>query len=295
MKVLVTGANGYVGGAVCRALLADGREVLAGVRTPAAAAAVAAMGVETTRVDLADPAGLAEACARADAVVHAAAVNGAERAATDHAAVEAMLDALEGTGRPFIYTSGTWVLGDTGDSVATEKWPCRPLPVNAWQVSVEELVLAAPGRKVPSAVIRPATIHGAGGGTLADFLSQIGRHGSVRVVGSGHQIWSTVHIDDVADLYARALRGIDAGGIFHAASGCAYPVRDLALAATMAAGDGDVVEWPIDEARSRLGEIADALGMTQRVEATRSRSVLGWVPRGPTAIEDLLRGSYRRN
>ncbi|HUF13283.1 MAG TPA: NAD-dependent epimerase/dehydratase family protein [Longimicrobiales bacterium] len=294
MKVLVTGATGYVGGAVCRALRADGREVLAGARSDQSTAALAAAGYETVRLDLSDPAGCARACAEADAVVHTAAVAGAERAARDRAAVETMLDALEGSGRSFIYTSGTWVLGDTGDSVATEKWPCRPLPMSAWQVEVEETVLAAPGRKIPTAVIRPATVHGAGGGSLAAFVDQIGKRGSVRVVGSGHQIWSTVHLDDVADLYARALRGIDAGGVFHAASGCAYPVRDLALAAATAAGGGaGVMNWPIEEARARLGEVADALGMTQRVEATRSRTVLGWVPRGPTAIEDLLAGSYR--
>lgn len=296
MKVLVTGATGYVGGAVGRALQADGREIVGAVRSRESSSALEARGWQSVSADLADPASLAAACARADAVIHTAAAPGAERATLDLAAVSAMLDALEGTGRPFIYTSGTWVLGDTGDSVATEKWPCRPLPANAWQVEVEELVLAAPGRKIPSAVIRPATIHGEGGGSLAGFLAQVDRRGSVRVVGSGHQIWSTVHIEDVADLYARALRGIEAGGVFHAASGCAYPVRDLALAASIAArSDAEVVDWPIEEARARLGGIADALGMTQRVESTRSRTVLGWVPRGPTAIEDLLTGSYRRS
>ena len=295
MKILVTGATGYLGRAVCAALMADGREIVAAVRGAESARAAGAAGYETVEVALEDTAGLALACDGVDGVVHLAAVAGETRGAVDGAAVAVMLDALAGSGRPFVYTSGTWVLGDTGDSVATEKWPCRPVPVNRWQVDVEELVLAAPGRKVPSAVIRPATVHGAGGGSLAGFIARLERRGSVRVVGSGHQMWSTVHLDDVADLYARALRGIDAGGVFHAASGCAYPVRDLALAATIAGGGtAPVVGWPIDEARGRLGEIADALGMTQRVEATRSRTVLGWVPRGPTALEDLLEGSYRR-
>jgi nucleoside-diphosphate-sugar epimerase len=188
------------------------------------------------------------------------------------------------------------VIGDTGDSVATEKWPIRPLLFSAWQSEVEELVLAARGGGVRSAVVRPATVHGAGGGTLADFVTRARERGAVRVVASGHQLWSTVHIDDLADLYARVLRGIDAGGVFHGASGCAYPVRDLALAASIAAGGGvRVEEWPIDDARSRLGGLADALALNQRVEATRARSVTGWVPRGPTALEDLLTGSYRRS
>jgi len=293
MRVLVTGATGYLGGAIARALAADGREVVGTARNDDGVARLTALGFGAVRADLMEPASLAAAVREVDAVVHAAAINGPERAAADRAAVEAMLEALSGRTASFIYTSGTWVLGDTGDSVANEKWPCRPLPVNAWQLGVEERVQSAATGGLRTAVIRPATVHGGGGGSLGNMVAQARNKGAVRVVGSGHQIWSTVHLDDVADLYARVLRGIDAGGIFHAASGCGYPARDLALAAAIAAGRGSVAEWPIDDARARLGEIADALGMTQRVEASRSRTVAGWVPRGPTAMEDLLAGSYR--
>ena len=295
MRVLVTGATGYVGGAIARALKRDGRDVVGAARA-SSLEAVRAAGYEAILGDLADPASLVRAVEGCDAVVHAGAVNGPERAATDRAAVEAMLGALRQRGAgAFIYTSGTWVLGDTGDAVATEKWPCRPLEVNAWQLEVEELVQSAFAGGVRTAIVRPATVHGEAGGSLAAFLAQTAKRGAPRVVGSGHQMWSTVHLDDVAELYARVLRGIDAGGVFHAASGCAYPARDLALAAAHAAGGDRVEPWPIDEARARLGAIADAMGMTQRVEAVRSRTVLGWVPRGPTALEDLLSGSYRRS
>lgn len=293
MRVLLTGATGYLGRAIARALRADGQEVVGTARSDDARATLEAEGYDVVRADLADAATLAAACAGVDAVVHAAAIAGPERAAVDRAAVASILGALAGSGRALVYTSGSWVLGDTGDSVATEKWPCRPLAVNAWQLEVEELVLSAHGAGTRSAVVRPATVHGAGGGSLAAFVTQTRKRGAPKVVGSGHQMWSTVHVDDLADLYARVLRGLDAGGVFHAASGAAYPARDLALAASRAAGGREPVrEWPIEEARARLGEIADALGMTQRVEATRSRTVLGWVPRGPTALEDLLLGSY---
>ena len=294
MRVLVTGATGYLGSAIARAIAADGRAVVGTARTAEAAESLRSSGHAAVMADLADPASIAAAGEGCSAIVHAAAINGPERAATDRAVVEAVLRMLQrrGSGH-FVYTSGTWVLGDTGESVATEKWPCRPLEANAWQLEVEELVLAASDGAIRTAVVRPATVHGDGGGSLAAFAAQTRKRGAARVVGSGHQLWSTVHIDDVADLYARVLRGIDAGGVFHAASGCAYPARDLALAAAISAGGGRVEEWPLEEARGRLGPVADALGMTQRVEAARSRSVLGWVARGPTAIEDLLTGSYR--
>lgn len=294
MRVLVTGATGYLGSAISAALRADGHEVVATVRSAARAAELREMDYQVVEAELGEPASLARAASEVDAVVHAAAINGPERAAADTAAVSAMLDALAARAATFVYTSGTWVLGDTGDTVATEKWPCRPLQVNAWQLEVEELVLAAHTGGLRTAVVRPATVHGSGGGAFAGFLSQARKRGSVRVVGTGAQLWSTVHRDDVADLYARVVRGIDAGGVFHAASGFSYPVRDLALAAAMAADGATTVEqWPLDQARARLGPIAESFALTQRVEAQRSRSVLGWVPRGPTALEDLLAGSYR--
>ncbi|HEX6589119.1 MAG TPA: NAD-dependent epimerase/dehydratase family protein [Longimicrobiales bacterium] len=294
MRVLVTGATGYLGSAITAALASDGHDVIGTARRPESAARLRASGHQAVDADLTDAASLHRAAAAVDAVVHAAAINGPERAEADRAAVGAMLRALAGRPTAFVYTSGTWVLGDTGDSVATEKWPCRPLAVNAWQLEVEELVLSAHTGGLRTAVVRPATVHGAGGGALAGFVTQARKRGSVRVIGTGAQIWSTVHREDVAELYARVVRGIDAGGVFHASSGFGYPVRDLALAASLAAGGAGTVEtWPLDDARERLGPIAEAFALTQRIEAPRARSVLGWVPRGPTALEDLLTGSYR--
>lgn len=293
MRVLVTGATGYLGGAIARRLLEDGHEVAGTARSRESAAALAENGIEAVEADLTDPVALGRAASGFDAVVHAAAINGPERAAADRAAVEALLRNRGEEDGALIYTSGTWVLGDTGDSVATESWPLKPLAVNAWQVEVEEAVLGARSAGVRTAVVRPATVHGAGGGALAAFTSRARERGAARVVGTGRQLWSTVHLDDVADLYARVLRASDAGGVFHAASGCAYPVRDLALAASLAAGvSGAVESWALDDARERMGPIAESLALTQRVEAPRARSVLGWVPRGPTALEDLL-SAYR--
>lgn len=294
MRVLVTGATGYLGSAIASALRADGHDVVGTARNAEGEEALRTAGFGVVAADLLDPEALALAAAAADAVVHAAAINGPERAAADRAAVGSMLEALAGRGAAFVYTSGTWVLGDTGDSVATEKWPCLPLPVNAWQLEVEQLVLSAHTGGLRTAVVRPATVHGASAGALAGFVGQARKRGSVRVVGTGAQIWSTVHRDDLADLYVRVVHGIDAGGVFHGASGFGYPVRDLALAAAIAAGgEPRVLEWPLEEARARMGDIAQAFVLNQRVEAQRSRSVLGWVPRGPTALEDLLIGSYR--
>ena len=101
-----------------------------------------------------------------------------------------------------------------------------------------------------------------------------------------------VHVDDLADLYVRLL-GAPAGSLFHAADGPSWQARDLATAAGVAAGgEGRVERWPVEEAREALGPFADALALSQRVSGRRARETLGWSPRGPSVIQELLAGSY---
>ncbi|HEY6295321.1 MAG TPA: NAD-dependent epimerase/dehydratase family protein, partial [Streptosporangiaceae bacterium] len=114
MRVFVTGASGHIGSAVTRELISAGHDVVGLARSDAAAAAVAALGATVHRGDLDDPAGLAKVAADADGVIHLAFNHGQMRSgdyaspvAADLAVVRALGDALAGSGRPLVGTSGT--------------------------------------------------------------------------------------------------------------------------------------------------------------------------------------------
>lgn len=289
MRVFVTGATGYVGAAVVEALRAAGHGVLGLARSDDAAAKLGDAGAEALRGSLEDLDVLARGAREADAVIHAGATGRPGQDAVDTAAAGAMLDALEGSGKPFIYTSGLWVLGDTGGGVADEDAPVRPAAIVAWRGNLERAVIDAGKRGIRSVVLRPGVVYGRGGGTPGTFVSAARRKAVVRYVGDGRQRWPFVHVDDLADLYVLALDA-PAGTVLNAVSGPSLPVREVAEAAAEANG-ARAEAWPLDDARAVLGVYADALALDQQVSAERARS-LGWTPSRPSMLDELRAGSY---
>jgi nucleoside-diphosphate-sugar epimerase len=290
MQVFLTGATGYIGSAVARALSAQGYAVVGLARSDDQARTLAAQGLGAHRGDLRDPASLAEGARQADAVIHTALAAAADTAQVDRAAVEAVIGALAQFNRPFIYTSGCWVLGNTGDKVADEDTPLAPTPLVAWRPANEQLVLDAARRGVQGIVLRPAMVYGHGGGLVASFTQSARQHGAARVVGDGRNRWTFVHLDDLAALYVLAL-GAAAGTLLYAADGSAVRVRDVAEAASRAAGaDGKVETVPLEEARKTMGPFADALALDQQISGERAQRLLGWRPQAPPVLEELARG-----
>jgi len=285
-RIFLTGASGYIGGAVAATLRASGYEIVALVRSSGAATRLESAGFTVLRGDLADAGGLTAAARACDAVVHAAMQWGERAGALDDAAVTAMLDAMAGTDKTFLYTSGVWVFGSTGGRIAGESAPVRPPPVVAWRPAVERRVLDARERKVRGIVVSPAHVHGRGGGMGPKMVRQARETGVVRMVGDGSNHVTFVHIDDLADLYLRALERSAAGELYIAAHGPAIRLRDVADAAARAGG-GRVEPWPLEEARRKLGPIADALVLDQRIASTKAGRLLGWVARGPGVLEEL--------
>jgi nucleoside-diphosphate-sugar epimerase len=291
MKVFLTGATGYIGTAVAERLRAAGHQLSGLARTDQAVAKLEAAGVTPVRGDFTNPAAVASGARSANAVISMATTYDAK---VDAPAVDAILDALAGSNKPFIYTSGIWVNGDTAGMVVDETTPPEPVELVAWRKAVEDRVLEAAGRGVRSVVIRPAIVYGRGGGIPAGFRDSARKAGAARFVGSGENRWPMVHVDDLADVYLLALERAPGGTLLLAASGPAYPVRELAAAASRGAGrSGNTAEWPIEEARTELGSgYADALTLDQQASSRRAEELLGWRPHRPGPIEDLESGSY---
>jgi nucleoside-diphosphate-sugar epimerase len=292
MKVLLTGATGYIGSAVAEALTRAGHEVMGLARSDEALERLQSRNIRGVRGDLKDTGALSGAAREADAVIHTAQAHGAEAGEIDRSAVEAILDALQGTNKPFIYTSGIWVYGSTGDRVATEETPLNPSPLVAWRPPNERLALEGAQRGVRSVVIRPGIVYGREGGIIGGMIEEAREKGFVRFVGTGENRWPQVNVDDLADLYVLALEAAPAGTLLNAASNGSVRVRDVAEAASRAGGAGGSVEsWPLEDARKRLGVYADALVLDQQVSGKRAEELLGWKPKALPLPEDLKRRS----
>lgn len=293
MRVFVTGATGYIGTAVSEALAAAGHQVIGLARSDASAEQLRGQGAEVRRGELSDEATLRNAAAAADATIHLAATGDARTGELDRAAVAAILDALRGSGKSFVYTSGVWVMPETPEGPADEDTPLDPAPLVAWRPAVEELALAAAGDGVRSVVVRPAMVYGRGGGIVAMLVRSARDDGAARMVGDGGNRWSFVHVDDLADLYVQVVEEPPAGEVLLAASGEPRRVREVAEAASQSGGAGGEVEAvPLEQARQKLGAVADALSRDQWVVGDRARERLGWRPHRPDVIEELKQGSY---
>lgn len=294
MKVFVTGATGYVGTAVCGALRAAGHEVTGAARSEAAEGLLRARGDRAVAASLEAPESLAEAAKRADAVIHAAgAVGSAEWPGRDRAAVEAMLGALAGSGKAFLYTSGVWVFGDTDGRMVGEIARLKPPAMVAWRPAVEELVLESKERGVAAMVMRPGMVFGRKGGGVGRMFRQAAQDGVVRYVGTGENHWSSVHADDLADLYRLAIEEPAAGELFIACGGMPQPVKKIALAVAKACGiEGRVEAVSVEAAKAEMGPVAECLGMDCRAGSTKAARFFGWTVRRPSVFDEIFSGSY---
>lgn len=291
MNIFMTGATGYIGGTIARRLLDDGHKLRGLVRDAEKGRRLASFGVEPVIGGLDDAAILAAEAGRADGVINAA--------NSDHrGAVEAMLEGLAGTEKPFIHTSGSSIVADdahgdvASDKIYDEDTPIEPVPGKQARVAIDRAIREASRRGVRSIVVCPTMIYGNGLGLARDsaqipsLAKRAKASGVVRHVGKGLNIWSNVHVEDVADLYRLALAKAPAGAFYFAENGeASYRAICAAIARHLGLGEPQV--WPFEEAAKELGEngAAYTFGSNSRVRARRARSELGWQPRHSSATD----------
>jgi len=286
MRVFLTGASGYIGSAVAQVLHRRGHTIHALARTPGSGEAASARGFKVIPGSLEEPKTLETAVRDADAVIHTGATGDSQQPRVDSAAVRAMLDALRETNKPFIYTSGCWLYGNTGDESADETRPLNPPAIVTYRVEVEREVLDAAGAGVGSIIIRPALVFGRRRGLAAMLLADHG-DGAVHFVGDGNNRWPLVYVDDLAELYALALEKSPAGEVYNGVGPAAERVRDIAAGAARSLGLERTVAIPLEAARERMGPLADALCLDQVLSNEKARHALGWIPSAYTIYEDF--------
>jgi nucleoside-diphosphate-sugar epimerase len=299
MKVFCTGASGYIGGSVAAHLVAAGHQVTGLVRSPEKADAVRARGIEPVMGTLDDAAVLSQAAKAADVVVNAA--------SADHkGAVTALLDALAGSGKPFIHTSGSSVIGtrskgQRSDAIFDEDTPFTPSSARVARAALNELILSWRDRGCRPVIVCPSLIYGIGHGAGRDsvqvplLIKLAKKRGNAAYAGPGENVWSNVHIDDLVTLYALAIEKAAAGAFFFAENG-ENSMREVCEATNRMLGfAGPPTAMSMQEAAAEWGEgtAEDTMASNSRVRAKRARRELGWQPKARSLMEETEHGCYR--
>jgi nucleoside-diphosphate-sugar epimerase len=293
MNVALTGATGFIGSHVMAELLGHGHEVTALVRDDANAETVRGRGATAAVVDLYDRSAVASLLRDADGVIHTASPGDATSADLESAVVDAAIDALGDTGKPYVQIGGAWVFGS--NAAITEDSPFNAPPMVSWKEPIERRVLGAGGMR--GVVIISGTAYGDAGGGVPGVVLGSPRDGAgnLIMIGSGRQHWSTVHVGDLADFFRRVLENDSARGYYVIADGLNPTVAELTEAAAVAVGAPGAVPGSDDEARARLGDnFAEVLLLDQRVDATKARTEFGWRPNHPGLVDEFRTGSYRK-
>jgi nucleoside-diphosphate-sugar epimerase len=293
MNVALTGATGFVGSHVLTELLEHGHEVTALVRDDAHVDALRTRGVGAAVVDLYDRSAVASLLGAADAAIHTASPGDATSADLDAAVVDAVIDALGSTGKPYLQISGQWVYGS--NSSISEDSPFNSPPLVAWREPIERRVLSERGMR--GVVIVSGVAYGDGGGGVPGVLLGSPRDaaGNLIMIGAGQQHWSTVHAADLADFFRRVLEDESARGYYVVGNGLNETVAELTEAAAVAVGAPGAVPGSDEEARARLGDyFAEVLLLDQGTDAAKARAQLDWRPTHPGLAAEFRQGSYRK-
>jgi len=317
---LVTGAGGFVGSHLARALAADGRTVRAldvDLRRLDGGGG-APVGVEPIEADLGDAAARRRALEGVDAVYHLAAAHlsvtapEAEYRRVNVDATEALARGAAAAGaRRFVHVSTVGVYGPLDDPPADEETPCRPeLLYERTKLEGERAVRRVAAEVgLEAVVLRPVWIYGPGCGRTEKLLRAVAR-GRFPLAGRGDKLRHCLFVDDAVESLRRAARSPSAaGGVFVVGDDRAVTVRELLDTAARLQGAPPPRRLPL----ALFAVAATAVELLFRTagreppvsrrslrfftgntafDVTRAREVLGWKPRYD--LEPGLRETLRR-
>lgn len=295
MRVFLTGATGFIGSHVIPELLGRGHQVLGLTRSDNGARQLEAAGADIYRGDLEKPETLASGAAVADAVIHCAFDHNFstffENTKKDYRNIVAMGEALEGTQKPILITSGVGVGTPLKGGPATED-VLNPRHANP-RIATELAGATLTARNIDVRTIRLPQVHDTTkAGLITPLLAEARRAGAVAYVGEGQTRWSAAHVSDVAKLYVLALERGEPGARYHASVEEGVPARAIAEAI------GKGAELPVrsiaaNEVEEYFGWMAPFAALDMIASSTWTRARLGWEPTGPDLLSDLAAMDYR--
>lgn len=221
MSILVTGATGFVGGAVARALAERGEEVHALVRSESKAAPLGEMGVHLFGGTLANPTEIHRAAEGCRAVIHCAGLTNPRSTLkalgwTHVAGTENVIKAAEHAGcSRMIHVSCANVTLHNGDRVtwnSSHQPPREPVGHHAQTKLLSEAIVVSHMGRLETMAVRPPLVWGAGDcSRLPAFCKEL-RAGGIRLVGDGDTLMATIHIDNLVQALLGGLEAEDIRG-----------------------------------------------------------------------------------
>lgn len=290
MRVFVTGASGFVGSAIVKDLLANGHQVLGLVRSDKGAGQVTAAGAEALLGDVNDINFLRQGATSCDAVIHTAFNHDFSQfkanCEADRKVIEAMGDAMAGTGKPLVITSGIGIL--SYDRVVNEDDAVNITSDVMPRAASEEAAAVAAGKGVNVYIVRlPPSVHGAGDHGFVPMVINIAREkGQSAYVNEGLNRWPAVHRSDAASLYCLIVEKQPSLKVLHAVAETGVHFREIAETI------GKELSLPVtgksgDEIAAHFGWFAHFASINCPASSEKTRAALNWEPNGPELIEDI--------
>ena len=295
MRVFLTGATGFIGSAIVPELINAGHQVLGLTRSDAGARSLVAAGAEVHRGSLEDPEALRSGAAQTDGVIHCAFDHSAFGASDfskftqvceqDRRAIESLGDALRGSDRPLVITSGTGMGNAVPGQPATEDYfdPNHPNPRRLSEVAATGVL----ERGVNVSVVRLPQVHDTVKQGLITYAVQVARETATSAyIGEGRNRWPAAHVLDVARLYRLALEKHEAGSRYNAVAEEGISMREIAEVI----GRGlkvPTISLTQEEAQAHFGWLAMFVGFDMPASSAQTRQRLGWRPTRPGLIADL--------
>lgn len=289
MIVFLTGATGFIGSHITRELIAAGHEVLGLTRSEQGARWLIAVGAKAWRGSLDDPESLTAGAALADAVIHSAFDHDFSRYAQncekERQAIHAMGAALVNSDRPLIVTSvigmGARVPGEPAREDVVDWLHANP------RAASEQAAAEVAMKRVSVGVVRLPQVHDTTKqGLITPLIEHARTEGISAHVGDGANRWAAAHVSDVARLYRLAVELHVPGARYHAVAEEGIPMRAIAEVIGNKL-DIPVVSLPPEDAAEHFGWLSMFVGRDMSGASTWTRDDLGWLPTGPSLLDDL--------
>lgn len=297
MRVFVTGATGHIGSALVPELVAAGHDVTAMARSDSSATMAERLGATVRCGDLEDLDGLRNAARDADGVIHLAFREDAMRSgdlagaiASDLAAIQALGEALEGTGKAFVGASVMLPFAGKGRA-ATEEDSTASGP----RVDAENYEVALAERGVRSSVVRLSPITHSPDidrhGFATVLIATARRTGVSAYIGDGANRWSAAHTRDTSHLFRLALEKAAAGARLHAVGEEGLTTKAIASVI----GEHlklPVVSIPSENAEAHFGFLGQLFQLDAPASSAITQRLVEWRPTQPGLLDDLRDDRY---